>query len=152
MADSPKTQRTKYGEEDAAKAYRLQVMGAREGAIKGTLVAGTLMLLANWRFPLVRRQTLAGKAFLTMWGTIFGMSIYSDKYLIAYEQHQRASSERWRNRARQELSAQGTIPTESLMMQWKAKRDAELRATLDGASSPVAKELADKASAATGAL
>ncbi|PRQ71453.1 hypothetical protein AAT19DRAFT_10311 [Rhodotorula toruloides] len=54
-------------------ADRLQVMGAREGAIKGTLVAGTLMALAQWRYPWVQKQTLAGKAFLVMWGTIFGV-------------------------------------------------------------------------------
>ena len=41
--------RTAHHAEDEAKAYRLQVIGAREGAIKGTLVAGTLVLLANWR-------------------------------------------------------------------------------------------------------
>lgn len=59
--------RTRHGAEDEAVAYRLQVIGAKEGALKGTLIAGTLVAIANFRFPLVRRQTLAGKVFLTMW-------------------------------------------------------------------------------------
>lgn len=35
--------------EDEATAYRLQVLGAREGALKGTLLAGTIVALCNWR-------------------------------------------------------------------------------------------------------
>lgn len=41
--------RVAHHADDEAQAYRLQVIGAREGAIKGTVVAGTLMVLANWR-------------------------------------------------------------------------------------------------------
>lgn len=65
--------RIKYHEEDENTAYRLQVIGAREGAIKGTLVAGTIVALLHWRVPFVRKQTLAGKAFLASWGTVFGV-------------------------------------------------------------------------------
>ena len=35
--------------EDEATAYRLQVLGAREGALKGTLLAGSIVALCNWR-------------------------------------------------------------------------------------------------------
>ncbi|KAI5475178.1 hypothetical protein MNV49_001865 [Pseudohyphozyma bogoriensis] len=139
--------RVRHGAEDEATAYRLQVLGAREGAIKGTLVAGTLVALAHWRFPLVRRQTLAGKAFLTMWGTIFGMVTHADHYLLEWEEQHRRASEKWRNQARAEMAGQGLIPTETSMRQWKAKKDAELEAQRLAASqnlaatSPVLQEL-----------
>ncbi|GAA5877154.1 hypothetical protein JCM3774_003317 [Rhodotorula dairenensis] len=128
------TSRTRHGAEDEDIAYRLQVMGAREGAIKGTLVGATLMALANWRFPWVRRQTLAGKSFLVMWATIFGMVTHADHYLLKWEHEHRVQSERWRTAARSELAAQGTVPSESAMRAWKADYDAKLRATVD---SPV---------------
>ncbi|KAM0752737.1 hypothetical protein T439DRAFT_323351 [Meredithblackwellia eburnea MCA 4105] len=119
------TKRVKHGEADADQAYRLQVLGAREGAIKGTLVAGTLMLLANWRYPLVRRQTLAGKSFLVMWGTIFGLVTHADKYLLRWEDEHRIASERWRNVARTELASKGVIPSETMMQDWKRQKDLE---------------------------
>ncbi|KAG0657053.1 hypothetical protein C6P46_006715 [Rhodotorula mucilaginosa] len=126
--------RTRHGAEDEDIAYRLQVMGAREGAIKGTVVGATLMALANWRFPWVQRQTLAGKSFLVMWATIFGMVTHADHYLLKWEQEHRVQSERWRTAARSELAAQGTVPSESAMRAWKANYDAKVRATID---SPV---------------
>ncbi|KAK4700743.1 hypothetical protein P7C70_g5499, partial [Phenoliferia sp. Uapishka_3] len=146
--------RVQHHAEDEAQAYRLQVIGAREGAIKGTLVAGTLMILANWRYPLVRRQTLAGKCFLVMWGTIFGLVTHADKYLLKWEEEHRIASERWRNVARAEpvltcafvlkteLAATGSVPSETTMRKWKEKKDAEARAMDDvPAASPVLDEL-----------
>lgn len=58
------------------------MLGAREGALKGTLLAGSIIALCHWRYPWMRRQTLAGKAFLTFWGSALGMTVYADKYLI----------------------------------------------------------------------
>ncbi|GAA5870888.1 hypothetical protein JCM1840_002720 [Sporobolomyces johnsonii] len=127
--------RTQHGEEDAEIAYRLQVMGAREGAIKGTLLGGTLVALANWRFPWMQRQTLAGKAFLVSWVTIFGMVTHADHYLLNWEQEHRVASERWRTQARNELSAQGLVPSETAMRRWKEDYDARLRETVDSAPS-----------------
>ncbi|GAA5996676.1 uncharacterized protein JCM10292_003128 [Rhodotorula paludigena] len=132
--------RTRHGVEDEDIAYRLQVMGAREGAIKGTLVGVTLVALANWRFPWVQRQTLAGKAFLASWFSIFGMVTHADHYLLKWEQEHRIVSERWRNQARNELAAKGTVPSETAMRRWKADYDAKLRATVsapaDAPSAP----------------
>lgn len=122
------TTRTRHGAEDEAIAYRLQVIGAKEGALKGTLVAGTLIALANWRFPLVRRQTISGKAFLTLWGTIFGMVTHADKYLLQWELEHRIASEAWRSRARAELAASGTVPNETTMRAWKRRQDQEMAA------------------------
>ncbi|KAK4049483.1 hypothetical protein OIO90_005434 [Microbotryomycetes sp. JL221] len=119
------SQRIQHHKEDEEIAYRLQVMGAREGAIKGTLISGALMLFANYRYPFVRRQTLAGKAFLTCWGTVFGMVIYADHYLLDWERQHRAESEKWRTAARKELSAQGVVPSETSMRKWKAAFDQE---------------------------
>ncbi|BGP16313.1 hypothetical protein JCM10213_006469 [Rhodosporidiobolus nylandii] len=123
--------RVRHGAEDEEIAYRLQVMGAREGFIKGSLIGGTLMFLANWRFPFVRRQTLAGKVFLASWASIFGMVTHADHYLLQYEQRHRAESERWRTMARNELAAQGVVPSETHMREWKAEYDAKTRATLE---------------------
>ncbi|GAA5983492.1 hypothetical protein JCM10908_000307 [Rhodotorula pacifica] len=133
--------RTRHGAEDEDIAYRLQVMGAREGAIKGTVVGATLMAL----FPWVQRQTLAGKSFLVMWATIFGMVTHADHYLLKWEHEHRVQSERWRTAARSELAAQGTVPSESAMRAWKANYDAKLRATVD---SPVSATQDAPASAA----
>ncbi|KAK4046533.1 hypothetical protein OIV83_005985 [Microbotryomycetes sp. JL201] len=119
------SERVQHHKQDEEIAYRLQVMGAREGAIKGTLISGALMLFANYRFPFVRRQTLAGKAFLTSWGTVFGMVIYADHYLLDWERKHKAESERWRTAARKELSGQGIVPSETSMRKWKANYDAE---------------------------
>ncbi|SCZ88191.1 BZ3500_MvSof-1268-A1-R1_Chr2-1g04248 [Microbotryum saponariae] len=148
-------ERVKHHAEDEDLAYRLQIMGAREGAIKGTLVAGTLVALCNWRsvddsdslggtsniqhrhrleqsthlgpilarFPWMQRQTLAGKAFLTMWGTIFGMVTHADYYLLKWEAEHRRKAEEWRTRARIELAAQGSVPSETTMRAWKKKDD-----------------------------
>ncbi|GAA6061362.1 hypothetical protein JCM10212_005816 [Sporobolomyces blumeae] len=126
--------RTYHGEEEADVAYRLQVMGAREGAIKGTIVGGTLMALAQWRFPWVQRQTLAGKSFLVMWATIFGMVTHADHYLLKWEAEHRVQAEKWRTQARNELSAKGIVPSETAMRDWKASYDASLRRTLDSPS------------------
>ncbi|KAM0791501.1 hypothetical protein ACM66B_005954 [Microbotryomycetes sp. NB124-2] len=119
------SERVQHHKQDEEIAYRLQVMGAREGAIKGTLISGALMLFANYRFPFVRRQTLAGKVFLTSWGTVFGMVIYADHYLLDWERKHKAESERWRTMARKELSGQGIVPSETSMRKWKANYDAE---------------------------
>ncbi|POY74651.1 hypothetical protein BMF94_2413 [Rhodotorula taiwanensis] len=92
-------------------------MGAREGAIKGTVVGATLMAL-----------------FLVMWATIFGMVTHADHYLLKWEHEHRVQSERWRTIARSELAAKGTVPSESAMRAWKVDYDAKLRATVE---SPV---------------
>ncbi|GAA5940807.1 uncharacterized protein JCM15063_000885 [Sporobolomyces koalae] len=123
--------RTYHGEDEAEIAYRLQVIGAREGAIKGTAIGATLMALAQWRFPLVQRQTLAGKAFLVMWATIFGMVTHADHYLLQYEAEHRVAAEKWRTQARNELAGQGIVPSETAMRKWKEDYDNSLRATLE---------------------
>ncbi|GAA5969072.1 hypothetical protein JCM3765_003427 [Sporobolomyces pararoseus] len=134
MSQEP-AKRTYHGEDEAEIAYKLQVLGAREGAIKGTLVGGTLMALAQWRYPWVQRQTLAGKAFLVMWATIFGMVTHADHYLLQYEAEHRVASEKWRTQARNELAAKGIVPSETAMRTWKADYDDRVRSTLDSAPS-----------------
>ncbi|BGP16312.1 hypothetical protein JCM10213_006468 [Rhodosporidiobolus nylandii] len=119
----------RHGEEDEEVAYRLQVLGAREGAIKWSLIAGTAMIAANYRFPFVARQTLAGKAFVVSWFTIFG------RYLLGWEASHRAESEKWRELARRDIAARGSIPTETAMRAWKAENDARLAAN---AAPPIA--------------
>ncbi|BGP32209.1 hypothetical protein JCM10296v2_003989 [Rhodotorula toruloides] len=94
------------------------------------------MALAQWRYPWVQKQTLAGKAFLVMWGTIFGMVTYADHYLLQWEAEHRMQSEQWRTQARSELAAQGTVPSESAMRAWKTAYDSKLRNTLDSSASP----------------
>ncbi|GAA5874421.1 hypothetical protein JCM16303_005848 [Sporobolomyces ruberrimus] len=127
--------RTYHGEDEAEIAYKLQVLGAREGAIKGTVIGGTLMALAQWRYPWVQRQTLAGKAFLVMWATIFGMVTHADHYLLQYEAEHRVAAEKWRTQARNELAAKGIVPSETAMRNWKADWDQKLRETIDSSSS-----------------
>ncbi|GAA5898153.1 hypothetical protein JCM6882_003338 [Rhodosporidiobolus microsporus] len=136
--------RGRHGEEDEEVAYRLQVIGAREGAIRWTLIAGAAMLFANHRYPLVARHTLAGKAFVVSWFSIFGMVINADHYLLEWEQQHRIASEKWRELARKELAAKGTIPTETAMRAWKVDHDTRLAAavpSLPSASSPSAPSL-----------
>ncbi|BGP32208.1 hypothetical protein JCM10296v2_003988 [Rhodotorula toruloides] len=118
------TDRTRYGQEDEDIAYRLQIIGAREGAIRGTLIAGAAVALANWRF-------------LVSWGTIFGMIIYADHYLLKWEQDHRIQAERWREMARRELSAKGIIASETTMQRWKTDFDLKQSspATLSSATS-----------------
>ncbi|GAA5916006.1 uncharacterized protein JCM6883_006249 [Sporobolomyces salmoneus] len=124
--------RTYHGEDEAEIAYKLQVLGAREGAIKGTVIGGTLMALYPW----VQRQTLAGKAFLVMWATIFGMVTHADHYLLQYEAEHRVASEKWRTQARNELAAKGIVPSETAMRHWKSEYDNKLRSTLDSTPAP----------------
>ncbi|KAL8279171.1 hypothetical protein RQP46_008427 [Phenoliferia psychrophenolica] len=78
-----------------------------------------------------------------MWGTIFGITTHADKYLLKWEAEHRLASERWRNVARAELAAQGTVPNETTMRAWKARKDAEARAMDDvpAVASPVLEEL-----------
>lgn len=100
----------------------------------------------------MRRQTLAGKCFLALWGSIAGMAYYSDKYLLEWEKAHRAESEKWRTQARKgeprslalsggvqadesarvrhitELAATGIVPSEKDMMRWKERTD-ETRAS-----------------------
>ncbi|GAA5856767.1 hypothetical protein JCM8547_008831 [Rhodosporidiobolus lusitaniae] len=120
----------RHGEEDEEVAF----IGAREGFIRGTLIAGGLMALAQWRFPLVRRQTLAGRAFVVSWGSIFGMVIYADHYLLEWEQAHKREQEKWREAARRDLSSRGSIPTESAMRAWKVGNDARLAAAVPSSS------------------
>ncbi|GAA5838813.1 hypothetical protein JCM3766R1_004217 [Sporobolomyces carnicolor] len=136
MSQEP-ARRTYHGEDEAEIAYKLQVLGAREGAIKGTVIGGTLMALAQWRYPWVQRQTLAGKAFLVMWATIFGMVTHADHYLLQYEAEHRVASEKWRTQARNELAAQGIVPSETAMRTWKVDYDNRLRSTLDSSATSV---------------
>ncbi|BGP40301.1 hypothetical protein JCM10449v2_004260 [Rhodotorula kratochvilovae] len=107
------------------------------------------MALANWRFPWVQRQTLAGKTFLASWAAIFGMVTHADHYLLQWETNHRVQSERWRTMARNELAAQGTVPSETAMRAWKAAYDTKLRATLDTASTAPAPAAAAGAATAT---
>jgi len=105
-----------------AQAHRLQVIGAVEGGLKGLAIGGAFVTGLHYIFPLVRRQTLAGKAFLTSWFGIYGMTIYADKYLLKYEALQMKHEEAWRNQARQELAAAGRIATETAMYAWRTKQ------------------------------
>ncbi|GAA5856769.1 hypothetical protein JCM8547_008832 [Rhodosporidiobolus lusitaniae] len=134
MLNPLQSQRVRHGAEDEETAYALQLLGAREGFIKGALVGGTMMALANWRFPFVQRQTLAGKVFLASWVAIFGMVTHADHYLLEWEAKHRVASEKWRTMARNELAARGTVPSETAMRAWKADYDAKLRSTLDSSS------------------
>jgi len=120
--------RQRFHEHEAEVSYRLQVIGAREGFLKGSLISGPLMIFAHYRYPFVRRQTLAGKCFLALWGSIAGMAYYSDKYLLEWEKAHRAESEKWRTQARKELAATGIVPSEKDMMRWKERTD-ETRAS-----------------------
>ncbi|GAA6034096.1 hypothetical protein JCM8097_000693 [Rhodosporidiobolus ruineniae] len=146
---SSSTGRTRHGAEDEEIAYRLQVMGAREGFIKGALIGTTLLAFANWRFPWVQRQTIVGKVWLGLWAPIAGMVIYADHYLLEWEAKHRVASERWRNQARSELSAQGLVPSETAMRNWKADYDAKLRQTLEASSAVPAPAAAAAAAGAT---
>lgn len=72
------------------------------------------------------------------------MVIYADHYLLDWEREHKAINERWRNAARNgqpslcltcsfrssmlatiELAASGTVPNETTMRAWKARKDAE---------------------------
>ncbi|GAA6023554.1 hypothetical protein JCM11491_005341 [Sporobolomyces phaffii] len=141
--------RTYHGEDEAEIAYNLQVLGAREGAIKGTVIGGTLMALAQWRYPWVQRQTLAGKAFLVMWATIFGMVTHADHYLLQWEGEHRVAAEKWRTQARNELAAQGMVPSETAMRTWKADYDNKMRSTLDSSPASQASTTSPTPSAGT---
>lgn len=81
----------------------------------------------NGRFPFMRRQTLAGKAFLVMGGTIFGMIYHADKYLLAWEHVHRIEEERWRGRARRALVGGGRVPDESGMREWRRVEEERVR-------------------------
>jgi len=134
-SDDFQTERKKQVEQ----AHRLQVIGAVEGGMKGLGVGGVFVTALHYIFPLVRRQTMAGKVFLTSWFGIYGMTIYADKYLLKYEALQRKHEEAWRNQARQELASSGQIATETAMHAWRTrqlKREAQeaslQNTTIDG--------------------
>ncbi|GAA6034098.1 hypothetical protein JCM8097_000694 [Rhodosporidiobolus ruineniae] len=138
--------RTRHGSEDEEIAYRLQVIGAREGFIKGAIIGTSLIALANWKFKWVQRQSIVGKTWVGLWGPIFGMVIGADKYLIEWEREHRKQEERWRDMARSEIAARGAVPSETAMRVWKAEYDAKRAAK---AASPLASSpspLADIAS------
>ncbi|BGO91513.1 hypothetical protein JCM10020v2_003168 [Rhodotorula toruloides] len=109
------TDRTRYGQEDEDIAYRLQIIGAREGAIRGTLVAGAAVAL--WGFSSSRSSKKR-----------------TDHYLLKWEQDHRIQAERWRDMARRELSAKGIIASETTMQKWKA--DFDLKNSSSAVLSP----------------
>lgn len=77
------------------------------------------------------------------------MVIYADHYLLDWEREHKAINERWRTMARNELAATGTVPNETTMRAWKARKDREFAAKkmAPEEKSDLLKELEAKAKA-----
>jgi len=108
-----------------AEAYRLQIKGATEGGIKGLIIGGLFVTFLHLQFPLVRRQTLAGKTFLASWFGIFGLVTQADKYLLRFEAYNRIHDNAIRDKAMADLSSKGMLPTEHAIRQWRDRYDED---------------------------
>ncbi len=64
-----------------------------------------------------------------------------DRYLLAWEHQHRINEEKWRSLARSELAGMGTVPNETTMRAWKAKRDEEMARVLPKVPSELMVEL-----------
>lgn len=63
------------------------------------------------------------------------------RYLLAWEHQHRINEERWRSLARSELAGMGTVPNETTMRAWKARKDEEMARVLPKVQSELMTEL-----------
>merc|ERR1712072_92475 len=127
MEDAPPEQKTyatkfdKYRAGNADLAQRMQTQAGIRGGLGGLAVGSLLMLFAQARYPWVRRQTLAGKAFLACWPAAFGFTIYAENALMAFEKDNQGYDNAVRQKAMQELGKMGKMSTETNIRLWRDK-------------------------------
>ncbi|GHJ87082.1 hypothetical protein NliqN6_3484 [Naganishia liquefaciens] len=124
MSDHPVSADRGRRLEHQERAYRLQVRGGLEGAVKYTVYGTLLVTLGHLTWPLFRRQTLALKGFIVSSAAVTGLVINADNYLLRYESQQRLTENEVRRRARNELAQRGIIATEGEIRKWRREREA----------------------------
>ncbi|KAG0146861.1 hypothetical protein CROQUDRAFT_92170 [Cronartium quercuum f. sp. fusiforme G11] len=122
-------------EQDTTTAYELQVKGAREGALRWAAYSIALCGLGHVYSPFFRRQTLAFKAFLVSSGSMAGMVIWADHYLLRHERIVRKTDDLMRRQAREDLGRRGIIATESELTKWKKEQLDSLRTSPPSSTS-----------------
>lgn len=122
------------------EAYDLQMWGATEGAVRWTLYGLIFTTTLHHTWPLFRRQTLAGKAFVVSGFTIFGLVTWADHYLIAYEREERQQNEMLRRAAQRSIASTGKVASEREIRSWmKDNKETYMRRMQDSANQGASK-------------
>ncbi|KAF8351305.1 hypothetical protein F5887DRAFT_202444 [Amanita rubescens] len=108
--------------EDVEEAYQIQARAAVEGGARAAAIGIGLAVLGHYAWPLLRRQTLAFKAFLVTGCTFTGMVLGAENALIAHEAVKRKEENIIRREARMDLARQGLVCTETEIAKWRAAR------------------------------
>ncbi|MBW0525029.1 hypothetical protein O181_064744 [Austropuccinia psidii MF-1] len=103
-------------------AYKLQVKGATQGAIRWAIYSTILCGIGHVYWPFFRKQTLAFKGFVISSATMSGMVIWADHYLLKHEKYLRKADDIMRRQARKELAERGLIATETELNKWKQEQ------------------------------
>ncbi|PWN28487.1 hypothetical protein BDZ90DRAFT_231474 [Jaminaea rosea] len=117
-------QRKRHRDDHVQYAYTIQREAGLRGMLIWTIAGASTVFMAHHLFPLVRRQTLAGKAFLTSGFTIFGLCTGAESVLQHHETQQRSEENLIRDRARAELGRRGVVASEAEIERWRtSERD-----------------------------
>lgn len=119
-------QRKRHRDEHVQYAYKIQTEAALRGMLVWTIAGASTVFMAHHLFPLVRRQTLAGKAFLTSGFTIFGLCTGAEAVLQHHETQQRSEENIIRDRARLELGKRGMVASEAEIERWRVDEREKL--------------------------
>jgi len=120
-----------------AEAYKLQVAGASEGALRWTLYGLIFSTTLHFTWPWFRKQTLAGKGFIVSSFTIFGLVTWADHYLLSYEKNERQENEMLRHAAQRHISNSGRIASEGEIRAWiRENREAQVRSFQTARAQP----------------
>ncbi|KAF8729811.1 hypothetical protein AX14_006016 [Amanita brunnescens Koide BX004] len=108
--------------EDAEEAYQIQANAAVEGGARAGAIGLGSVVLGHYAWPLLRRQTLAFKAFLVMGCTLVGMTFGAENALLIHEAAKRKEENIIRREARMDLARQGLVGTETEIAKWRTAR------------------------------
>ncbi|KAL7415695.1 hypothetical protein BDY24DRAFT_381919 [Mrakia frigida] len=104
--------------ESADEALRAQTQGGLEGMIIYSLVATGVCAVLHQTWPLFRRQTLAGKAFLVSGAGMSGLVIRAEYKLQRYEYKQKRIWNEERKQASAQLAREGSVGSEEEIKRW----------------------------------
>ncbi|KAI9632939.1 uncharacterized protein MKK02DRAFT_19734 [Dioszegia hungarica] len=113
-------------EEQTERAYRIQIEGGLQGALRWTMYGAAVVTLAHFTWPLFSRQTLAIKGFLVSSSSIFGLVVGADSHLFKYEHELRMQENEVRKYARNALAMEGKIATEREIGEWRMKNESRV--------------------------
>ncbi|KAJ8086415.1 hypothetical protein PM082_005238 [Marasmius tenuissimus] len=110
-------------EEDANRAYAIQVEAGLKGAARASAVGIGLSILLHYTWPTFRRLRAPFKAFVISGFAMAGLTFGAERALIAHETQRRLEENDIRRQARLELAQRGIIPTETEITKWRIQRE-----------------------------